>query len=215
MAVELRTHKLHEIVKKRNKGVAVLDQETRWGSTFQMVEHLIRLKDVIKEIYDCGNQKLKVEPYQWTQMIGLRDLLKRAYDYTIKLQYSDITPGYFYRKWTGLQMVYEDHSSILGAEIAKSMKKREDHLFNDQLLAAVFLDIHNQNLLTDEQKDKTRESVINVALRQQGINIDEENEETNDEREDDIIAENIDSDSDEEMSQLRKSKRRTAGSDVF
>ena len=48
--------------------------------------------------------------------------------------------------------------------------------------------------------DKARETEINVALRMKGINI-EVTEETNDvSREDDSMGENIDSDSDEEMS---------------
>ena len=55
--------------------------------------------------------------------------------------------------------------------------------------------------------DKARETNIKVALRMKGINI-EVTEETNDvSREDDSMGENIDSDSDEEMSKVRKSKK--------
>ncbi len=75
------------------------------------------------------------------------------------------------------------------------------------MFAAVFLDIHNQDLLSNEQMDKAWETEINVALRMKGINI-EVTEETNDvSREDDSMGENIDSDSDEEMSKVRKSKK--------
>ena len=196
----LRTPKIHEILKKK-KGVAVLDQETRWWSTFQLVERLIQLKDIINEMGE-----LKLEPAQWDELINLQDLLKKAYDITIRLQYSDVIPGYFFRKWTGLQLVYEDHGSVLGTEIANSMKRREQHLFNEQLFAAVFLDIVNQDLLSDEQMDIARETVTQVALRLKGIEIDEETEETNDvNREEE--GNNIDSDSDEEIAQARKKSR--------
>ena len=165
-----------------------------------MVERLIQLKDVINKMCDTGNEKLKLLPAQWTEIIGLHDMLKKAYDITIHVQYSDATPGYFFRKRTGLYLLYDEHGSVLGTEIAKSMKKREKQLFNEQLFAAIFLDIHNQDLLSNEQMDKARETEINVALRMKGINI-EVTEETNDvSREDDSMGENIDSDSDEEMS---------------
>ena len=120
MAVELRTPKINEILKRKHKLVAVLDQATRWGSSFQMVDRIIRLREAIKEMCDCGNDKLYLSEAQWNELIGLRDLLKRAYDLTIRLQYSDVTPGYFFRKWTGLHLCYEEQGSVLGSEIASS-----------------------------------------------------------------------------------------------
>ena len=207
VAVQLRTPKINEVLKRKHKLVAVLDQDTRWGSSFQMVDRIIRLREAIKEMCDCGNDKLYMAEAHWNEIIGLRDLLKRAYDITIRLQYSDVTPGYFFRKWTGLRLCYEEHGSVLGTEIASSMKKRESQLFNELLLAAVLLDVHNQDLLSDQQKVVAKETVINVALRMKGIN-SEDNEETHDEsREDDGAGENSDSDSDEEMSQIRKRMR--------
>lgn len=211
LAVELRTPKINEVLKRKHSVVAVLDQDTRWGSSFQMVDRIIRLKEVIKEMCDCGNDKLFLTESQWNEMIGLRDLLKKAYDITIRLQYSDVTPGYFFRKWTGLCLYYEDHGSVLGTEIARSMKMRESNLFNEPLLAAVLLDVHNQDLLSDQQKIVAMETVVNVALRMKGISI-EDTEETNDESgEYDSLGEN--SDSDEDMSQLRKRMRTDGTSD--
>lgn len=205
VAVQLRIPKTHELLKKNYKLVAVLDQETRWGSTFQMVDRIIQLREAIKDMCDGGNDKLFVAEAHWNEIIGLRDLLKMAYDITIRLQYSDVTPGYFFRKWTGLQMCYEEHGSSLGTEIASSMKKRESKLFNEPLLAAVFLDVHNQHLLSNSQKVVAKETVINIALRMKGIDC-EDNEEPFDESraEDDREGEDSDSDSDQEMSQIRK-----------
>ena len=212
VAVELRTPKINEILKRKHKLVAVLDQATRWGSSFQMVDRIIRLREAIKEMCDCGNDKLYLSEAQWDELIGLRDLLKRAYDLTIRLQYSDVTPGYFFRKWTGLHLCYEEHGSVLGSEIASPMKRRESQLFNEPLLAAVLLDIHNQDLLSQQQKIVAKETVLNIVLRMKGIDT-EDNKETNEQdREDDSVVENSDSDSDQEMAQLRKRMRTDATS---
>lgn len=206
MAVELRTPKIHETLKTEYKLVAVLDQDTRWGSSFQMVDRVIRLREAIEKMASYGNQCVSLTDAQWNEFIGLRDLLKKAYDITVNLQYSDVTPGYFFRKWSGLRMWYEEHGSTLGTDIANSMKKRESLLFNETLLAAVFLDVHNQVLLSDIQTVVAKETVINVALRMKGLDKDDDKE-TQESREDDGPGETSDSDSDEEMGRIRKRMR--------
>ena len=50
VAKVLRHPKVHEILKKKKKGVAVLDQETRWGSSYKLVDRLIHLKEIINEM---------------------------------------------------------------------------------------------------------------------------------------------------------------------
>ena len=57
VAVELRTPKLAEKLKKEGKLLAVLDQETRWGSTFLMLDRVLLLKSFVNEsveIYQKG-----------------------------------------------------------------------------------------------------------------------------------------------------------------
>lgn len=61
VARECLTPKIHEHIKKEMKTTAVLDQDTRWGSTYEMVEKLVRLKPIILEIEALGrNEKLRM-----------------------------------------------------------------------------------------------------------------------------------------------------------
>jgi hypothetical protein len=169
---EARNSKLSEIIKKRTKKVVLLDMDTRWGSTFMMLERLIELRPTIEEMADCGNQLLFMSPQQWEQAIELRDLLRKAYDMTKKLQFADCTPGYFYRKWTGLRIFYEVNGSLLATEIAKSMEKRESELLNNGLLlAAVLLDINNMELLSEDNAKKAREATVDLVLRMKGLKV--------------------------------------------
>jgi hypothetical protein len=58
LAVELRTPKISEKVKKAGLQMAVLDQETRWGSTYLMVEHVLELKGFVNESVEIFNKNL-------------------------------------------------------------------------------------------------------------------------------------------------------------
>jgi hypothetical protein len=152
---EGRTPKINDIIKKRAKKSLVIDMDTRWGSMYLMIECLVELREVIQEMADCGNSDLMMTDAQWQQAVDLKNLLKKAFEVTKRLQFADLTPGYFYRKWTGLWGFYQHNGSLLAEEIAKSMRKREPELLNNGLLlAAVLLDVTNMNLLPPEQDEK-------------------------------------------------------------
>jgi len=207
---EGRTPKISEIIRKRTKKILLLDMDTRWGSTFMMVDRLIELKAAVQEIADCGNRTLLMTVPQWEQAEELRNLLLKAYEVTKKLQYADISPGYFYRKWSGLRLFYENNGSLLTTEIAQSMKRREAELFNNGLLlAAVLLDFNNMELLPPASVETAKKAVSNLALRLQGLEDPdviavEDNEVT--------ICSEEDTDSDEDMRSLRKKQRPSCSS---
>ena len=93
---------------------------------------------------------------------------------TKKLQIDDITPGYFYKKWSGLRLCYENNDSLLATEIAKAMKKREaDLLDNGLLLDAVCLDINSMEMLPLDSAEKAIQTITSLALRIQGLDEDD------------------------------------------
>ena len=210
VAKEARKPTMMEIIKQRTNKVALLDMETRWGSTYCMLNRIIDLRAIVDEYATCGrNDDLKMTVYQWQQAIQLRDLLKKAFEVTKKLQYADISPGYFYRKWDGLRLFYDLHGSVLGEEIAKAMKKREADLFGSGvLLAAVHLDVRNRELLPEVSVQKAREVILNLVLRQQGMALQEDSEDSRREEAGSANGSGADdSDSDDEIRLLRRQQR--------
>ena len=202
---EGRTPKISEIIKKRTKKFLLLDMDTRWGSTFMMLDRLIELKAAVQEIGNCGNRAMVMTDSQWKEAEQLRDLLQKAFEVTKKLQYADITPGYFYRKWSGLQLFYNDYGSLLAKEIAKSMKKGETDLLNSGLLlAAVLLDVYNLELLPLSSVEKGKETVSNLTLRMKGLETPAQILNDNDGW---STCSGEDTDSDKDMRKARKKKK--------
>ena len=192
--------------------------DTRWGSIYLMVDRLIEVKSTVQGLAAIGNKNLFLTNAQWEQAEELRDILQRAFEVTKKLQFDDITPGYFYKKWSGLRLCYENNDSLLATEIAKSMKKREAGLLNNGLLlAAVCLDVTSMEMLPMESAEKAIQTITSLALRIQGLDEDDSKQITDDDDDDAMSSSSEDSatDSDEEMRVLRKKQRRTCASFSF
>jgi hypothetical protein len=129
-----------------------------------------RLKSTIDELGEVGNRKLQLTTSQWVQTQELRDMLYKCYLVTKKFQLEDLTPGYFFRKWTGLVLVLEDHGGLIASEIVESMRRRETELFgNSVFLAAVLVDVFNMNLLSSDQKDVATDALVELILRMKGL----------------------------------------------
>ena len=50
IVIEARTPKIMELIKKRTGLYPIKDQDTRWGSTFIMLDRLLKLQDIIQEM---------------------------------------------------------------------------------------------------------------------------------------------------------------------
>jgi hypothetical protein len=176
VATEARNPKINEIMKRENKVGAVLDMETRWGSTFLMIDRMLRQRNTIDELGLVGNRKLQLTKSQWQQIQELRDMLYKCFLVTKKMQLEDLTPGYFFRKWTGLVLVVEDHGGLIATKIMESMKRREAELFGSSVfLAAVLADVFNMNLLSTDQKEVATEALIDLILRLKGLDEETDN----------------------------------------
>jgi hypothetical protein len=184
-----------------------------------MVDRLIEVKSSVQELAGIGNKNLFLTNAQWEQAEELRDILQKAFEVTKKLQFDNITPGYFYKKWSGLRLCYENNDSLLATEIAKAMKKREaDLLDNGLLLAAVSLDVNSMDMLPVDSADKAMQTITSLALRIQGLEEDDPKQTITDDDDDDAMSsssEDSATDSDEEMRVLRKKQRRTCASFSF
>ena len=199
------TSDVDNYIRKHAKKTLIIDVETRWGSTYAMIDRLIELEEYVRAT--LGTSRNKLLDAQWKQLKELKELLKKAYEVTIKIQYSDCTPGYFYRKWSGLLIFYENHSSRLATDIANSMRRRQTELLKGDLLrAAIYIDVFNMELLSEEEEeDMAIQKIQDLVIVMSGLVADDQEQDT-----DNINLINLDqtndteSDSDPEIAVLRR-----------
>lgn len=73
LATAARTPKVDSTLKRRaGKGV-IIDQVTRWGSTYLMIQRLVELKPFL---VDMANSQLMLLESQWEQVKELEELLQ-------------------------------------------------------------------------------------------------------------------------------------------
>ena len=167
---------------------------------------MLELKTFVHESVEIFEKHLHLTAPQWRQAQELKDeIMKKGFIVTKKLQLEDLTPGYFFRKWSGLRNVLQVNGSLIAERIVESMKKREKELLgNSFFLAAVYMDVRNMDLLSTEQKEKAHATVLQLVLRTKGL--DNQPAEDAPPEESPVLSSSgaEDSDSDEEMKQARR-----------
>ena len=167
---------------------------------------MLELKAFVHESVEIFEKHLHLTAPQWRQAQELKDeIMKKGFIVTKMLQLEDLTPGYFFRKWSGLRNVLQVNGSLIAERIVESMKKREKELLgNSFFLAAVYMDVRNMDLLSTEQKETAHATVLQLVLRTKGL--DNQPAEDAPPEESPVLSSSgaEDSDSDEEMKQARR-----------
>lgn len=163
IAVAARNPKIDAILHRRAGKGAVLDQATRWGSTYDMIKRLLELKTFFA---DMDNPNLSLTETQWEQATTLENILYRPYILTKKLQTEDLTPGAFFFEWRNLIYQLSSNDDPISSAITSSMNKREQLLLqNEILVAAIYIDPMSRILLNDNQITKAKGTLYEIALR--------------------------------------------------
>ncbi|KAM9329115.1 LOW QUALITY PROTEIN: uncharacterized protein PAF06_019636 [Gastrophryne carolinensis] len=167
VTVAARAPKTDAILKRRAGKGAILDQTTRWGSTYLMVKRLLELKDFIEEM---DNENIALTESQWTQTKELENLLSHPFTVTKRLQCDDLTLGKFLLEWKRLLYHLNKNGGLIAEGIVSSMMKRESlFLENEILLAAIYVDPMSRLLLNSEQTATGKKALYDVAVRMKGL----------------------------------------------
>jgi len=160
VVVAARTPKIDAILKRKVYKGAILDQATRWGSTYLMIERLLELKDTL---VDIAHPDVSLPEVQWNEIKGLESILRHPFLFTKKLQAADLTPGTFYMEWKKLLFKFTQIGGSLDHAMKASMEKGETVLLENVLLAAVSVDPMYRITLTEEQQERGRKALLSIA----------------------------------------------------
>ena len=154
VAKAARTTQIDSILKKHSGMGAILDQETRWGSTYMMIKRLLDLKVYLE---DLANKDVSLTQQEWVKLTELEALLCYPFSVTKQFQSEDLTPGTFFLTWRELLFRCNRTGGMVAEEILSSMKRREELLFeNTILLAAIYVDPMCRALLSNDHKTKAK-----------------------------------------------------------
>lgn len=167
IVIAARAPKVDSVLKRRAGKGAVIDQATRWGSTYLMIQRLLELKHILE---DMANPNVTMTEHQWEEVMGLEHILKFPYVVTKRLQETSLTPGIFYKEWRNLTYKLGQTGGMFAESIKFSMERREKTLMNnDVLLSAIFVDPKYRILLNEEQLQRAREALCEIAIQMRGI----------------------------------------------
>ena len=162
VVVAARSPKIGAILRRKTNKVAILDQATRWGSTYLMLERLLELKPALISI---AHPDVLLSDDQWNEVKQLEGLLCHPFLTTKKLQAADLTPGSFFKEWKKLIFKFSQIGDILADAMRTSMECREKALLDSNvLLAAVYVDPMYRVTLNDEERAKGKAALLQIAL---------------------------------------------------
>ena len=160
----LRNSNMRKELRKKNLPMPVIDIETRWGSTYDMIKRLIELSGFCQE-YESLNEKLKLTDLQWQRLQEMAETLAPVRLLTNQLQLSQLTPGRMLGHWNLALHSLKSHETELSEKLIERMTLREEALLSPPVLAGTYLDPEYQVLLTESQKEIAKIELQSVHQR--------------------------------------------------
>lgn len=162
---KMRTTTVIESIRKQYKVIPLLDNETRWSSTFRMMERLLGFRSYCSSAatFDAD---FNLSTLDWIDIEQCVQVLREPHNVTCRLQAVQMTPGKFMYEWQRLKSILLKKGGFMSLDIRDSMVQRESKLFeNDIFLAGVYVDTRNRVLLEQEQIDKAKEGLLELSRR--------------------------------------------------
>ncbi|XP_022167062.1 zinc finger BED domain-containing protein 4-like, partial [Myzus persicae] len=154
----LRTQTYAAWLKREGLKQAILDIETRWNSTFNMLYRLIELKQ-----FCVTNEQIILSSNDWNLVGKIVTALEPAKIATVQMQSNSLTPGDIYGIWLKTQMSLSKINIPLSKTLLKNMAERQKHIFmNPVFESAIYLDPHYQHLMSVTSKTNAVLHLVNT-----------------------------------------------------
>lgn len=195
-----KTHTQNIRLMFRHGGVALpkLDCETRWGSTYDMLQSVVDSKSFLLQIA-LANESLLLGDEEWAAINNLLFSLKPLHNTTIALQLRNLTAGEFLCEWLKCKVqLSKAGGGTISDAFLQAVENREANLLcNSAFLSAVYMDPRFQCLLKEPQKVIAKRHLTTLWKRVMEVKMD--NREMNQENVLESSVEDPESESDENI----------------
>lgn len=175
----LRVESMAHILKTYRVKKPVLDNETRWSSTYMMLKSLLDAR-VICDSRGNSEDSLRLLQRDWERINGYVTALEPFFEATITFQSEQLLPGDFFGTWMSCYLKVTKIDSAIAKDLATAMKSRENQLFNNEaFLAAVFLDPRYMPIFFKNDshgQEKTRIAIENLQKLWKLLNSNDDGE---------------------------------------
>lgn len=167
LSAKLRTPIVRLKMDIENVKCAVMNQVTRWNSTFFMLKRLLELKDFCLQFQEeKGLEDLKVKLELWEQFSELVEVLKVVADLTTQLQAEELLVPDFIYYWFNMKMKLDRHQSSFAALLKKCINERETVIVKNKIvLAGWYLDKNLNVLMSPEQLGEAKAVVRMISKK--------------------------------------------------
>ncbi|CAI6355747.1 unnamed protein product [Macrosiphum euphorbiae] len=154
----LRTQTYAAWLKREGLKQAILDIETRWNSTFNMLSRLIELKP-----FCITNEQIILSSNDWNSVEKIITALEPAKIATVQMQSNSLTPGDVYGIWLKTQMCLSKIDIQLSKTLIKNMAERQKNIFTNPVFeSAIYLDPRYQHLMSVASKTRAVIHLVNT-----------------------------------------------------
>lgn len=164
---KLRRPTLRSLVKQRFGKRPIIDVETRWMSTFDMLACLLSMRSLTDEL-GPAMPELFLGCEMWQVVEETVTAMRPFKEMTLKLQTENLLAGDFFAAWEKLKISLGKQGSMnqecLSASLLRRMQAREPMVLNnDVFLAAVFCDPRYRLLLNSYDTQRAQTYLRGVA----------------------------------------------------
>lgn len=169
LAAKLRSPIIRNMISSAKLNQAVLDQKTRWNSTYLMIVRLMELKEFCELNAQLGFKGLDISTQQWQNLQELRDVLKPVSALTTRLQHEQLDVTQFVALWRS--MFELDRQKLQGSNKAAKLRKcleiREKPVFENPLIqCGIFLDKRFNLTLSQQEVNSAKAFILQVWKKQ-------------------------------------------------
>lgn len=158
LITKLRTDNMYALIHLRGLKKPIIDNETRWGSTLEMIQSLLRLKDFVIES-SLVNPQFKTEDGFWSHLEKMACVLEHTSIAMKELQRKNLVLSDVY----GILLVLKHYlrgksTEPLATELLERIEEREKVILNsNSMYAAMYLDPRYQCRLNESEKEKAKQ----------------------------------------------------------
>ena len=172
LSAKLRTPIVRLKMEVENSKAALMNQVTRWNSTYLMLKRLMDLKEFCLKFQDQkGFHDLKVDSMTWDKFEQLVLILEEAATLTTQLQAENLlVPDFIYGWMSMKQKLHSLEGSPYATKLIHCLEERESNIMSNKIiLAGWYLDKILNVLMTSDQIVVAKSVIRMVASKKDKI----------------------------------------------